>query len=255
MVNLALLQSQFQNYLLHAEPAFTHWVALDKQFSAEKRLNVYYQAYRLRLLEILKLDYPKAYQLLGPERFEQAFMDYLQQYPSQHFSVRYFGQHFSEFLSNPPFDTTPYLAEMAKFEWAIIFTTDALDAPVMHKKDLHITPQDWAYLRLTFHPSLTSHYFAWNTPQLWQALECEQTCQPASQTPVRWLFWRKEMKSYFQSCTHHEDILFQALAKGENFSTACEQLLDHLPAEQIAQFSAQTLLKWLNEQMFCAFSI
>jgi len=257
-VSLQQLQSQFQDYLLSGESekalAFT---LPDQRFSADRRLKVYYDAYRLRLLEILTNDFSKTHTLLGDENFEKAFFAYLEKHPSHTFSVRYFGKDFSYFLINTlPFKNYPVFSEMAQFEWAIYYTMDALDAPVVTQASLsELPPEKWADLVITFHPSLISHVFAWDTPQLWQDIESEKDPRtPELQAvPTRWLFWRKGIRSFFQSCPPVEEKIFLSLQAGESFSKTCEILLEVLPEEEIPPAVATTLFKWVKEEMVSRF--
>ncbi len=253
-LGLAKLQSEFQHYLMQSNiQSILPCIAPDTRFSAPNRLKVYHDAYRFRLLEILQLDFPKTHMLLGDEKFETAFFQYLSKHPSQHFSVRYFGQHFTEFLSlTAPFSEQPVLAEMALFEWSIAFTIDAGDALITHKdRLLAISPELWPELHFTLHTSVLSHYFHWDTPQLWQHIENEQPPRSPVKLsePVRWIFWRKGIRSYFQSCNLAEDKMFIALLNGCDFGEMCESLLDILPEEEIPPIAAQTLFKWINEEM------
>ncbi len=253
MQALKQLQSQFQEYLTQGSNTIFPEIAPDERFSADKRLKVYFDAYRIRLMEILKLDFPKTHTLLGDEDFEQAFLKYLLQFPSTHFSVRYFGQQFSQFLArNHPYSQCQLFAEMAEFEWAISFTIDAKDAHRATTQDLaKINPLDWPSLHFTFHPSVTSHCFDWDTPQLWQHIESELPERPPvkQDIPVRWLLWRKGLRSLFQSCNPAEKLMFEAIQANANFGDICESLIDTIPEDQIPMTVAQTLNKWIHEEM------
>lgn len=251
---LSHLQAYFQEYLMHGTlNTILPQVAPDERFSAEKRLKVYFDAYRIRLMEILKLDFPKTHTLLGDENFENAFHAYLDKYPSTHFSVRYFGQHFSQFLATTaPFQDYPIFSEMAQFEWAVAYTIDANDGPLVDTQALStLSGEQWQTLCFNFHPSVTSCIFAWDTPQLWQHIDREAPPRgPVHQgSPVRWLFWRKGQRSLFQSCTAAEDKMFQSIQQKDNFAQICENLLDIVPEEEIPLMCAQTLFKWINEEM------
>jgi hypothetical protein len=254
MLALSNIQSYFQDYLMYGDiDTILPEIAPDERFDAQKRLRVYFDAYRIRLLEILKLDFTKTHTLLGDDNFEDAFNQYLLKHPSTHFSVRYFGRHFSEFLATTaPFKNYPVFAEMAQFEWSVSYTLDATDAPRVTQEMLaSIAPEQWPDLRFVFHPSVTSCYFRWDTPQLWQLIDSEADPRPPVQQPaaVRWLFWRKGLQSLFQSSTPAEDKMFQAVQQNLNFSDMCEELLTLLPEEEIPLTAAQTLYKWINEGM------
>jgi hypothetical protein len=250
---LKQLQSQFQEYLMHGTNTISPEIAPDERFSADKRLKVYFDAYRIRLMEILKLDFPKTHTLLGDEEFEQAFLTYLLQFPSTHFSVRYFGQHFSQFLATTaPYSHCQVFAEMANFEWSISFTIDAKDAKIVTQQALaQINPANWPDLHFTFHPSVISVCYSWDTPQLWQHIDNEQPQRaPVKQeTQVRWLLWRKGLRSLFQSCNPAEKLMYEAIQANASFGEICECLIDTIPEDLIPMTAAQTLNKWIHEEM------
>ncbi len=253
MSALDTLQNEFQDYLITGNNKVLPSIAKDERVSAQRRLQIYFDAYRIRLLEILQLDFPKTHTLMGDEAFAKAFEQYLFTYPSKHFSVRYFGQRFSHFLATEqPYADVPVLAEMALFEWLVSSTLDAKDDVIITQQDLsQIAPQNWADLQFRFHPSVVSHVFHWDTPQLWQDIEQEKDPRdPKLQSsPIRWLFWRKGLRSLFQSCTLTENILFEAVLDNKSFAQICETLIDTVDQEAIPMTVAQTLFKWINEEM------
>lgn len=260
MLALKNIQDYFQDYLMHGTlKTMLPEVAPDERFSAEKRLQVYFDAYRIRLMEILKLDFPKTHTLLGDENFENAFHEYLAKHPSTHFSVRYFGQYFSDFLASAsPYKDYPIFSEMAQFEWSVAYTLDAKDAPIVNPEMFSaISPEQWHLLQFKFHPSVTSRYFAFDTPQLWQHIDNDGPARgPLQQdSAVRWLFWRKGQRSLFQSCTLAEDKMFQAIQNNCDFAQTCESLIDIIDEESIPLTCAQTLFKWVNEEMISEISL
>jgi hypothetical protein len=253
-MNLRLLQSQFQDYLMNNTEAMLANVAPCERFSAEKRLRVYFDAYRIRLCEILKLDFEKTHTLMGDAFFEQAFDQYITAHPSTHFSVRYFGRHFPEFLKKTaPFHEHPVLSEMAQFEWLLSYTLDAADAPILQKDTLaKLRPEQWPTVRFQFHPSVISGVFEWDTAALWRLIDNEDPPRaPEKQPqPIRWIFWRKGIRSYYHSCSEFESKIFESIQDNLDFSQICENLLDILPEEEIPLKTAQTLNQWICEERF-----
>lgn len=255
MVNLRTLQSQFQDYLMNDTSEMLQYVEPSERCSAEKRLKIYFDAYRIRLLEILKLDFEKTHSLMGDDYFEKAFHAYLAAHPSSHFSVRYFGKNFPEFLKKTaPFSEYPVLSEMASFEWALSYTLDAADKqPIQHDKLATLSPEEWPSLRFQFHPSVISQIFEWDTAALWRLIDQDESprAPERQEKPIRWVFWRKGIKSYYHSCSELENKLFEAIEANKDFSEICESLLDMLPEEEIPLKTAQTLNQWIQEERLC----
>jgi hypothetical protein len=147
MNQLADRQAQFQAHLTSGAEAVTAHIIGDDKADSETRLQVYFQAYRLRLIEVLQNDFEGLHTLLGDEGFSRMVQAYLAKHPSRHPSVRWFGQHLPVFLgSQPEYAEHPVLAEMARFEWAWGLAFDAADrsAPGVAAMT-EIDPEAWGH--------------------------------------------------------------------------------------------------------------
>ena len=114
MSRLAKIQTDLQEFVTTgAVDALDHVVG-DDRASTTERLDVYYQAYRLRLLEVLAKDFSGLRALIGESAFPDTVNDYMRTHPSTHPSVRWLGRHLAGFLAELMPDR-PELAEMARF--------------------------------------------------------------------------------------------------------------------------------------------
>ena len=100
MTDLRELQLRFQDYLVGASEAIENDIVSTEDALAEHRLGAYYNAYRIRLIDCLAVDYQALEKHLGREAFEELALDYLARYPSTHPSVRWFGRHLPRYLSD-----------------------------------------------------------------------------------------------------------------------------------------------------------
>lgn len=258
MTKLFTMLDSFQDYLISGNDENILPSIVKDHISAPNHLKIYFDAYRLRLLDILQMDFPKTLVLMGDEHFEVAFHQYLKQYPSTHFSVRYFGRHFMSFLRNTvPYSEHSAIAEMAEFEWSLMSTLDAANASVISLEDLSGLPQEqWANLALVFHPSLTPITCQWNTPELWKIIDSEEAPTPPTKndTPMLWLLWRHGLRSLFQSLTTEQEILFKSFYSGLKFSEVIENLCEHMNEAEIPTFALQNMQLWIQSGMVSQFS-
>src|SRR5205823_3755278 len=75
----------------------------------------------------------------------------------------------------------PVLAELARWEWTMTDVFDAADATALTHAELsRVSPEQWAGLRFTWHPSLRRLALSWNAPQIWQALTADAERPQAS---------------------------------------------------------------------------
>jgi len=250
MLDLRALEISLQNYLLSGNSEVETHLANSNPEYAKQRLGVYAYAYFNRLIEILAVDFPCLCQLLGREKFDEVALLYIKAYPSHYFSVRYIGENFSIFLKqHPSYAEHPYYAEIANFEWALVNTGDAADAPILTVADLSAIPQEqWGSLHFNFHPSLQLIDLSWNITELWQAAIQDQPMPtPTLQQPQSCRLWRQQVQSYYFVDSDNEARVLNLLYKGKNFAEVCELLCDWLPEEEVPAFVVNCLIRWLNE--------
>ena len=254
-MNLAQLQNDFQAYLLDCEAglAFKSQIIDDAKVGATKRLNIYADAYRFRIIEALATAYPKLQVMLGDDLFDKTARDYIDLYPSTYRNMRWVGDKMTIHLQNT-LPQHPIAAEMATFEWALGLAFDATDALILTLQDLAaIPPENWADLRFKFHPSVQLLALKCNVLLVWQALNAAEAPPAAAQIKEPCLVWRKELNSHYRSLDLAEYAAIQQLIAGASFGELCEKLQENLDEEQADNESmaqaAQYLAGWLNEGM------
>ena len=217
----------------------------------DTRLAIYSEAYRLRLLEALRVDFPALHTLAGDAEFERIGRAYLDVHPSGHFSIRYFGQHLAGFLRRDDrWRTRLVFAEMAAFEWALGLSFDAFDSPLTAVGDVAaIPPEDWAHMRFGLHPSLQRLDLLWNVPGLWKAIEEGQPPQApvAAEYPLAWIIWRRDLRIFFRSAPVDEAWAIDELRQGQSFAALCEGLCEWFDETGVAAQAALYLRRWVQD--------
>lgn len=257
MTSLRETIENFQAYILDKDSTIEDSVVGPDEEFRHTRLGVYYEAYSLRLLEILGRAFPAIKQLAGEELFEKLGREYLRDFPSHYFSVRYFGTHFKEFLANTP-DIDPLWVEMARFEWALEDATDGKDAAQLTFEEMStLNPESWGVLTLTTHPSVQMLPFFYPTPMLWQSLlrEQEKPELTRQEEPTYWLLWRCNRQTFFRAMNAEQLWMMRAIQQGQTFSQVCEGLCELLEEEKVVPFAAETLRTWITEGVFSEFHL
>jgi len=247
MNSLLRLQENLFAWLLQGDGQIKGQVVETEKVSANIRLGIYADAYRLRLLKALQDSFPALHTLLGDERFQELGLAYIEAYPSQHFSIRYFGDHLSDFLARTPvYQETPVLYEMAVFEWTLRDVFDAADCATISLAALKkIAPEEWKNLHFRFHPSVRRVDFSWNVPSLWKAIEEGEIRPQKNDYPIGWLFWRKDLRIFFRSVTVEEAWALDAIFDNQCFAEICAGLCE-------AQRAADFVLRWVEEGLLAA---
>lgn len=277
MPPLADLQSDFQSFLLHGGEHMRRRVADTAKVDAWTRLAIYYDAYRLRLLEALAANYPVLRAWMGAEAFENLGIAYLEAFPSHHFSLRWFGHRLAEHLAGA-FPDRPDWSEMASLEWALSEAFDAANDKAIKVEEMAAVPMEaWPSMRLQFHLSVRRLNLRWNVPVLWKAIDpsletqanacrAENSAMPAAEEqaatgpaaaglpapeaaehPQSWLIWRQDLKTWFRSLSVDEAWALDAMRAGENFAAVCEGLCEWIDAQNVARHAAGMMKQWITD--------
>ena len=249
------LQVSFKDCMLSNTLDMQGQIVSNHKASAEERVHVYVEGYRLRLLEVLQDNFNGLREFLGDEQFDVLGRTYIDAHPSTHPSVRWFSQHLPMFLRDTePYSNHPILAEMAAFEWAQGRAFDAADAEPLGLQALAtVPPESWAQVKFSLHPSLQRLELHWNAPKIWQAIDAEEDVpEPASDESVSWLLWRQDLTTRWRSLGADETWMLDAASQGASFGELCEGLCQWHAPEAVAMQAASYLKLWLTDGLITA---
>ncbi|RMX20907.1 DUF2063 domain-containing protein [Legionella jordanis] len=249
MNELGRLQESFQAYLMTGEKfALSQAIVDSGMITVAKRLDIYRDAYRSRLIECLSSNYPVCRQYFGDEQFLQLAHSYIDAYPSFFRSIRWYGDclstHLAEYSS-----TQPHWVELAQFEWQLNLAFDATDASVLSIDHMTaIQPEHWAEMTFSPHPSLHLLKFAWNTVAIWQAIANNKQPEPVQKNnkSTTWVIWRHNYSSRFYCLAEDESWALNALVKGANFAEICAGLNEWMSEEEVGLRAASLLKGWIQ---------
>lgn len=156
MPGLLELQRSFAESLLSGDDqAIGRHIAGDG-FSAPERLRIYRNTCRSTLIETLRMTYPAVDRLVGRDFFDMAAGRFVRRHPAHSACLNEYGGGFADFLAElREAGSLPYLADVARFEWALSVAASAEDAPVLQADALiGVSPADHGALCFEHHPSL-----------------------------------------------------------------------------------------------------
>ncbi|MDH5730728.1 MAG: DNA-binding domain-containing protein [Gammaproteobacteria bacterium] len=246
--SLNQLQNDFQDFLLGKSERVIEQVDGTNSVSATRRLDIYHNAYRLRLLDVLMDTYERVVPYIGGENFESAALAFIESHPPSARSVRDYGVKFPEFLADY-FEKDLEVAELAAMDQRLRNTFDAADAESLGLEDVAtLSPEAWENLKFELHPTTSFQEFSWNTPEIWQSLSNDEA-PPLAQinSPVIWLFWRKDLQPHFRSMTQQEHVALQQIGQGYTFGKTCESLAHEFPELNVSSLIATWLQTWLYD--------
>ena len=156
MQKLRVLQSDMINYLVHKKANVNGYIADGGLIDKQTRLNIYTNAYKLRLRGVIDTDHEILSYYLGDELFDQLVEGYINDHPSTHTSLRSYCENIPDYLkNNAPFNEHPVIAELARFEQTLLFAFDANDSSTSNIFDLdRLSVEEWPSIKIRFHPSV-----------------------------------------------------------------------------------------------------
>jgi hypothetical protein len=247
---LSEIQDAFQRAIMHGDDAFLADLVDSHREKREVLLSVYRDAYVLRLVEILQIDYGKLLACLGDEQFDAMARAFIAANPSRNPNARWVGARLPEFLQTaPPYAGRPELAELAAFERALNDVFDEEDAPALQVEALAaVPPGDWPSLTFRPRPSFRRLDFVTNALDIWRALD-ENSPAPEGSTliePLRIIVYRPEWAAMFRSMSEEEAIMWAEAVKGLRFSALCEIIATYGGEDGAAIRAAGYLKGWLD---------
>jgi len=229
-------------------------VAGDERLTAVQRLDVYANMYFYRLLDSIREDYPAMVAVVGEQEFHNLITDYLLAHPSQHWSLRYAGQHLASFLPSHRLGAErPWLADLAALEWGILDAFDAADATPLAAADLEpLSPEDWAEVRFTPHPSVRLLELEWSVDDVWERTQRDELPGEPERLATPILVWRRDLRVYHRPLEPLERDCLRLLLAGEPFAAWCEHAAESEGEDGAAEKVVAILQRWLAEQVLSA---
>lgn len=125
-MRLADLQAAYRFYLLTGDSAQLAPAIVADAFDGAERLSIYRNNFLIGLGEALKANFPVTLQLVGRDFFEQATRRFVLANPPQRPCLFEYGAAFPDYLRDlPQLGSLPYVAEMARLEFARIAAYNA----------------------------------------------------------------------------------------------------------------------------------
>jgi hypothetical protein len=139
--------------------------------SAEARLRVYRNHFRITLAEALSATFPATARLLGEACFGGLARRFVGNHPPTQPCLAEYGQGFAAFLGRQPdLAAVPFAADLARLEWAMSAAREAPDALTLGPVHFaRLSPGRVAELRTVLHPAWRVVRSRWPVLDLWQA--------------------------------------------------------------------------------------
>ncbi|PQO33561.1 DNA-binding domain-containing protein [Blastopirellula marina] len=231
-----------------------------------QRLEVYANAYFARLTECLQAIFPIFARTVGEELFGQFAFGYLQQYPSQSYTLNRLGDRFVDFLNEtrpPENGEAPGWADfiicLARLEWGI---DQVFDGPgyegeaVIGPKELKcLSPAEFWTSRPKLVPCLQTFAFSFPVNAYVTASKTEEELAIPQPEPTWLALTRRDYVVRRIPLSHFQYALLRQLASGVMVGEAINVALDETgDPENLPEVLAATFQKLAAEQLILAIS-
>ncbi len=222
----------------------------DDRLSAEDRVDIYANMYFYRLLDVLKEDFPATLKVLGDDNFHNLATGYLLEYPPTEPSVYYCGRHLADFLRAHPLGSdTPYIADLAALERAVVEVFHGPDAAALEPEHLRvIAPEKWQALKLRTHPAVQILNLKWRVVEILRAVEEHREWKPADAGAIQAIVWRRNSRVFYRELEKVEERALETARAGVTFAKVCELVAaDGDPAREPVEELNRLLARWLGD--------
>ena len=171
MPSLLELQLQLRGAVLGgATPGLVEEIERDG-LSAEARLRIYRNHFVATLTAALESTFPVVRRLVDGRFFAYAAHEYLRQHPPQSRCLAEYGAGLADFLSGfEPCKDLPYLADVARFEWALNTAATVQEEAPLEIEALAAIPLEGASLfKISLQPSVSYFASGWPIDAIWLA--------------------------------------------------------------------------------------
>ncbi|GAA3920896.1 DNA-binding domain-containing protein [Litoribacillus peritrichatus] len=251
-MKLEELQNQFQSQLLAQNCQDADWIsASSRGLTAEFRLSIYQNAYRVRLAETLLDTFEHTANYITEELFETLAYAYIEGHPSTNTNIGMYGQHFPDYLKQE-LPSCQEVFEVAMMDWLLRRAFDGADSPALTKpvlEEIVASGRGISHLKLVPTVCLTTQ--KWNSLDIWHAVNLDKEASTATKLrePMTVMVWRKETSPHFRSLSHIETKAVELLQSGQSIESLCEILSEQFPDLDIATEFGALLVRWLDDEI------
>lgn len=198
---------------------------------APKRFNIYRNNVIVSLCEALRQTFPALSSLLGEDYFNALARAFIAQHPPASPVLIWYGQDFAAFIDGfEPLKAYPYLADVARLEWAWLQSYHAADAAPLDPAVLgQVDPARLGGVRFAAHPATAVVVSPWPVLDLARAnrFAPEDASVPDLDRPQSVLVTRPDLEVGLHLLPPGGGLFVTALLEGAMLGEAATQAVAH----------------------------
>jgi Putative DNA-binding domain len=241
--------NQFANVLGGGDAdAMTPWL---KESGHMARFGIHQSNFRITTTKAMQGIYKAVNRLVGDEYFAALMLAVLKENPPSSSSLTHYGAGFADFLRTfaPVQGDLPWLAPVARLDWAWFVAYGAANAPALNADDLqNASPEKLPASAPGLHASATLLRFSVPAYSIWRTnIEDENVRKIDLKTGREWaLIWRQDMAIRHSALTQAQYVFLDAIGGGHSLAQGWTDAMRHDPAFDLAKEFAH----WLSAGVF-----
>jgi hypothetical protein len=211
-----------------------------------ERIDIYANMYTWRLVDALRVDFPKLAALLGEERFFELARAYAHAHPSEHHDIGRFGRELEGFLRRHPSSAERRdAADLAALEWARAEVFVEAHAPSLGREALvEALTHAAAIASLTFAPALRVLHLSHDVLPLYRSIDRGETPPEPRAQPGAMIAFRTGCEVFHAAIAPNEAVALELARTGATLAEICQSFGE---GEDAAVTAFAVLSSWLDE--------
>ncbi|MGZ5280551.1 MAG: HvfC/BufC family peptide modification chaperone [Pseudobdellovibrionaceae bacterium] len=236
------------------QPRALPWIQQCSAKSALQRLDVYAEAYFLRILDALREDFPRTVSILGESFFKNLIATYLKEHPSKTYNINEVGEHLPVFASQLAFcDEFPFLPSLMELEWQINRQTWLPSPPSQTRVSLEaLGNANLEALFIVLNPSLQILMSSWPLDEMWTPLTEKNFLPLGSETDF--ILFRNSLGPQIQRLSKPQIVVLNLILEKNAFADIVEIYQETFPNNDVRDIITW-FQNWAQHQVICDFEM
>ena len=187
--------------------------------------SVYRNGYLRTTIEALAANFPVVDTLVGGDYFKQLAHAFVAEFPPTTATLTGYGRDFPDFVASRINDELPYLADVARLDFAWLSSFFSSSGKTIDATALADFGDGIAEVRLALHSSVQLVPINWNVFSIWQLHRRGESAEEKvsiREDPQHILLWRPEQIVQARLLNDPEFAFFSAIAHGETLGVAAD---------------------------------
>lgn len=224
-----------------------NWIRNKEFFPPQEQLNVYINAYRYRLYDVVAEDYPVLKEYLGTKDFHDLIWSFVNHAQPDHFNIARYALKLNSFIRDQhPEDI--FAHELCDLETIIAQITDVEETKALEQKHLEgITPEVLMRSKLYLRKASELRTFTYPVNSYYQEVMDELSPEKPSRETSYLAVFRHDETVWRMDLNENEHALLTKLFIGQTIGDALENIDESASEELTAWFS-----RWISNGLLAA---